>query len=183
MLHLTVKIEAQLASEKKNSKRYAILSLLLSTIGKRMQILKIYISKLEASMRLTKRTKLRPPRVKRKWRNTRRFEKEIETSNVENIKELVILVMIVLTRVMIIKNGQVVTDSEESDQDELVEEIQENEEELEDGSHLALVTRRFLKTQVTENDVDDQRDNLFHTRCLVKGTLVVLLLIVEVVPM
>ena len=72
---------------------------------------------------------------------------------------------------MIIKNGQVVTDSEERDHDELVEEeIQENEEELEDGSHLVLVTRRLLKTQVTENDVDDQRDNLFHTRCLVKGT-------------
>jgi len=58
---------------------------------------------------------------------------------------------------MIIKNRQVVTDSEESDQDELVEEeIQENEEELEDGSHLTLVTIRLLKTQVTENDVDDQ---------------------------
>ena len=58
---------------------------------------------------------------------------------------------------MIIKNRQVVTYSEESDQDELVEEeIQENEEELEDGSHLTLVTRRLLKTQVIENDVDDQ---------------------------
>ena len=50
------------------------------------------------------------------------------------------------------------------------EEIQENEEELEDRSHLALITRRLLKTQVIENDVDDQRDNLFHKRCLVKGT-------------
>ena len=53
---------------------------------------------------------------------------------------------------------------------DLVEEVQKNEEELEDGIHFALVTRRLLKTQVTENDVDDQRDNLFHTRCLVKGT-------------
>ena len=53
---------------------------------------------------------------------------------------------------------------------DLVEEVQKNEEELEDGIHLALITRRLLKTQVTENDVDDQRDNLFHTRCLVKGT-------------
>ena len=48
---------------------------------------------------------------------------------------------------MIIKNRQVVTDSEESDQDELVEEeIHGNEEELEEGSHLAFVTRRLLKT-------------------------------------
>ena len=41
---------------------------------------------------------------------------------------------------------------------------------LEDGSHLALVTRKLLKTQVTENNVDNERDNLLHTRCLVKGT-------------
>ena len=65
---------------------------------------------------------------------------------------------------------------------ELVEEVRVNEEEVEDGSHLAFITRRILKTQVTENDVDDQRDNLFHTRCLVKGLLVVLSLIVEVTP-
>ena len=49
-------------------------------------------------MSLTKRTKLRPPKVKRKSRNTGRFEKEIGTSNIENVKELVIIVVIVLTR-------------------------------------------------------------------------------------
>ena len=59
------------------------------------------------------------------------------------------------------KNGGEIND--------LVEEVHKNEEKL-DGIHLALITRRLLKTQVTENDVDDQRDNLFHTRCLVKGT-------------
>ena len=53
---------------------------------------------------------------------------------------------------------------------DLVLEVQKNEEELEDGIHLALITRRLIKTQVTENDVDDQRDNLFHMRCFVKGT-------------
>ena len=74
-------------------------------------------------------------------------------------------------RVMLIMKEQVVTDGEEGDQDELVEEeVQENEEELKDGSHLTLITRSFLKTQIIENDVDDQRDHLFHTRCLVKGT-------------
>ena len=36
---------------------------------------------------------------------------------------------------------------------ELVEEVQKNEEELEDGSHLTLITRRLLKTQVTKYDV------------------------------
>ena len=61
------------------------------------------------------------------------------------------------------KNGGEIND--------LVEEVQKNEEKLEDGIHLALITRRLLKTQVMENDVDDQRDNLFHTRCLVKGNV------------
>ena len=51
-------------------------------------------------------------------------------------------------RAMIIKNGQVVTDSEESDQDELVEEEVKENKELEDGSHLALVTRRLLKLKL-----------------------------------
>ena len=33
-----------------------------------------------------------------------------------------------------------------------------------------LLLEDFLKLKFTENDVDDQRDNLFHTRCIVKGT-------------
>ena len=123
-------------------------------------------------MSLTKRKKLRPPRVKRKveeYKEVRERNRDIKCWKRQGISH--ISRDCPNKRVMIIKNGQVVTDSEESDQDELVEEeIQENEEELEDGSHLVLVTRRLLKTQVTGNDVDDQRDNLFHTRCLVKGT-------------
>ncbi|KAA0035527.1 hypothetical protein E5676_scaffold455G002400 [Cucumis melo var. makuwa] len=73
-------------------------------------------------------------------------------------------------RTMIIKNGEVVTDGENSEKDELIEEeIKENEEELEDGSKLTLVTRRLLSAQVKENDMEDQRDNLLHSRCLVNG--------------
>ena len=60
------------------------------------------------------------------------------------------------------KNGGEIND--------LDEEVQKNKEKLEDGIHLALLTRRLVKTQFTENVVDDQRDNLFHTRCFVKGT-------------
>ena len=45
---------------------------------------------------------------------------------------------------------------------DLVQEVQKNEEELEDGIHLALITRRLLKTQVTENDIDDQREPMSH---------------------
>ena len=35
------------------------------------------------------------------------------------------------------------------------EEVEENEEELKDRSHLTLITRRLLKTQVTKNNVDN----------------------------
>ena len=73
-------------------------------------------------------------------------------------------------RTMIIKNGEVVTDGEESEEDELIEEaIEENEEQLEDESKSTLVTRRLFSAQVKENDIEDQRDNLFHSRCLVNG--------------
>ena len=98
LLHLAVKIEGQLAWEKENFKRYGISkSITFNTWKKNAKIEKIDF-KGEASMILTNRTKLRPPRVKRKQRNIRRFEKKIETSNVGNVKELVILVAIVLTR-------------------------------------------------------------------------------------
>ena len=46
---------------------------------------------------------------------------------------------------MIIEDGEVVTNGEESEEDELIEEaIEENDEELEDGSKLTLVTRSLL---------------------------------------
>ncbi|KAA0051372.1 uncharacterized protein E5676_scaffold419G00160 [Cucumis melo var. makuwa] len=73
-------------------------------------------------------------------------------------------------RTMIIKNGEVVADGEESEEDELIKEsIEENEEELEDESKLTLVIRRLLSAQVKEHDIEDQRDNLFYSRCLVNG--------------
>ena len=44
---------------------------------------------------------------------------------------------------MIIKNGQVVTNGEK-----IYVEVQTNEDELEDGSHLTLITRRLLTTKL-----------------------------------
>ncbi|KAA0053329.1 hypothetical protein E5676_scaffold880G00250 [Cucumis melo var. makuwa] len=71
---------------------------------------------------------------------------------------------------MIIKNGEVVTDGEESEKDELTEAtIEENEYELEDGSKLTLVTRRLLSAQEVVTDGEDQRDIKHHLRCLVNG--------------
>ncbi|XP_022925325.1 uncharacterized protein LOC111432615 [Cucurbita moschata] len=152
LLHLAVKIEGQLAWEKENSKRYDF--------------------KVGGKYDHDKKNKAATSKGKEKaeeYKEIRERNRDIKFWKCQGIGHL--SRDCPNKRVLIIKNGQVVTDSEESDHDELVEEkIQENEEELEDGSQLVLVTRRFLKTQVIENDVDDQRDNLFHTRCLVKGT-------------
>ena len=61
-------------------------------------------------------------------------------------------------RTMIIKN-EVVTDENESEEDELIQEaIKVNKEELEDGSKLTRVTRRLFSAQVKENDIEDQRE-------------------------
>ena len=69
-------------------------------------------------------------------------------------------------RTMIIKIDQGITDGEESEEDKLIKEaIEENEERLEDQSKLTLVTRRLFSAEVKENDSEDQRDNLFHSRC------------------
>ena len=75
---------------------------------------------------------------------------------------------------MILRNGEVVTDEEEgnneSDEDEMPE-----LESCSDGSIEEpikgdmLVTRRALNTQGKEDCNEEQRDNLFHTRCHVQG--------------
>ena len=98
LLHLAVKIEGQLAWEKENSKRFGIpKSTIFNTWKKNTNIEKIDF-KVRGKYELDKKNKAETSKGKRKRRNIRRFEKEIKTSNVGNVNELVILVMIVLTR-------------------------------------------------------------------------------------
>jgi len=70
-------------------------------------------------------------------------------------------------RVMILRDdGEIVSTSEESDCDDMPP--------LEDASDLeyvvgdkVLVIRRSLSVQTKEDDVEQQRENIFHTRCLI----------------
>ena len=77
-------------------------------------------------------------------------------------------------RTMTIRNGEIVTDEEESDHASDKDEMPELES-CSDGSIEEpikgdmLVTRRALSTQIKEDCIEEQRDNLFHTRCHVQG--------------
>ena len=71
------------------------------------------------------------------------------------------------------EHGEIETASEDSDHDD--EEIPQLEEYSDDciegpmGGEL-LVTRRTLSVQMKEEDtLEQQRDNIFHTRCHVQG--------------
>lgn len=45
---------------------------------------------------------------------------------------------------------------------------QEGEEEMEDIAQLSLITRRVLRTHMKEENLENQRENLFHICCLVQ---------------
>ncbi|XP_052173798.1 uncharacterized protein LOC127789074 [Diospyros lotus] len=69
-------------------------------------------------------------------------------------------------RVMIVKNNEVVTDGESD------ESMPSLEDASDDGVEYAvegeaLVVRRALNSQVKEDDMEQQRENIFHTRCLI----------------
>ena len=44
-----------------------------------------------------------------------------------------------------------------------------DDEYVEEGNSISLITRRVLNVQIEEEKFEDQRENLFHTRCLIKG--------------
>ena len=174
LLHLAVKIEGQLAWEKENSKRYSSsksTTFSANNWKKNANNVKVDL-KPKGKYEFDKKDNAESSKGKDKmegYKEVRERNRDIKCWKCQGSGH--ISRDCPNKRVMIIKNGQVVTDGEDNDEDELIDEKEnENEEELEDGSHLALVTRRLLTTQIKENDVDDQRDNLFHTRCLVNGT-------------
>ena len=79
---------------------------------------------------------------------------------------------------------EVVTDWEESDfeeeyfeeaeegdsMEENIEEPKASDDSREEGNRVALLCRRVLNSEIKENFQDNQRHNLFHTRCLVNET-------------
>ena len=72
---------------------------------------------------------------------------------------------------MVIGNGILDSDDEYEDHDsQLVEEIAACDDEyVEEGNSISLIIRKVLNVQIKKDKFEDQRENLFHTRCLIKG--------------
>ncbi|XP_073525656.1 uncharacterized protein [Phyllobates terribilis] len=78
-------------------------------------------------------------------------------------------------RVLMINHlGEYESESEKGDNDDCEDDLNDNEHEIEDMDGIeyehgdSLIVRRTLHVQQSHCD-DNQRENLFHTRCLVKG--------------
>ncbi|XP_071900949.1 uncharacterized protein [Coffea arabica] len=72
---------------------------------------------------------------------------------------------------LLLDNGEVVTNDKEDDHEGIpsfVENDADSSEELPTNEQLGLVVRRVLTTQVKEED-GQQRENIFYTRCHIKG--------------
>ena len=67
------------------------------------------------------------------------------------------------------REGEIVTNNEEEEEPmATLDDISDaNLEYLVEGE--ALVTRLVLNTQVKEDDIEQQRENIFHTRCHVQN--------------
>ena len=70
-------------------------------------------------------------------------------------------------RTMFIENGEYISGDDESEHENMEFE-EESDGSVEEGNKVTLVSRRVLSAQVKEND-QDQRENLFYTRCYVEG--------------
>ena len=73
-------------------------------------------------------------------------------------------------KIMTIRGGEIVTEYEEENEVVKEENDESESEEFseEDPTHMSSVSRRALNTQFKEDSLD-QRENLFHTRCLVQS--------------
>jgi len=58
----------------------------------------------------------------------------------------------------------------ESEGNKYMAETEESDDEVEDAVEgEVLVTRHVLNSQVKEDDMEQQSENIFHTRCLIKN--------------
>ncbi|KAA0051909.1 Transposon Ty3-I Gag-Pol polyprotein [Cucumis melo var. makuwa] len=76
-------------------------------------------------------------------------------------------------RVMVVRNGVIDSEDECEENDAQLEEEYEtpvDDEYIEEGSSISQITRRVLNVKIKEEKIEDQRENLFHTRCLIKGS-------------
>ncbi|TYJ98382.1 uncharacterized protein E5676_scaffold232G001250 [Cucumis melo var. makuwa] len=74
---------------------------------------------------------------------------------------------------MVVRNGVIYSEDECEENDAQLEEEYEtpvDDEYIEEGSSISRITRRLLNVKIKEEKIEDQRENLFHTRCLIKGS-------------
>ncbi|KAA0025407.1 Transposon Ty3-I Gag-Pol polyprotein [Cucumis melo var. makuwa] len=76
-------------------------------------------------------------------------------------------------RVMVVRNGVIDSEDECEENDVQLEEEYEtpvDDEYIEEGNSISLITRWVLNVKIKEEKIEDQRENLFHTRCLIEGS-------------
>ncbi|KAA0066461.1 uncharacterized protein E6C27_scaffold21G005620 [Cucumis melo var. makuwa] len=154
MYHYAIKIEAQLKEEKEHSKR-----------NESMQSRGKFVA---------------AQKVETESSNTKKVEssKEVreKTSSIQCWKCKGFGHMskdCINKRVMVVRNGVIDSEDECEENDAQLEEEYEtpvDDEYIEEGSSISLITRRLLNVKIKEEKIEDQRENLFHTRCLIKGS-------------
>ncbi|TYK09767.1 uncharacterized protein E5676_scaffold127G00510 [Cucumis melo var. makuwa] len=76
-------------------------------------------------------------------------------------------------RVMVVRNGVIDSEDECEENDAQLEEEYEtpvDDEYIEEGNSISLITRWVLNVKIKEEKIEDQRKNLFHTKCLIEGS-------------
>jgi len=78
---------------------------------------------------------------------------------------------------MVLRDNTVESESEGEGDKSMAKTEEESDDEVEyvtEGE--ALVTRRVLNSQVKEDDMEQQRKNIFHTRCLIKNKVCIMII-------
>ncbi|TYK26105.1 F15O4.13 [Cucumis melo var. makuwa] len=176
MYHYAIKIEAQLKEEKERSKRYVSKTHTFSSSNTWNK--DGFVNRNESMQSRGKFVAAQ--KVETESSNTKKFEasKEVreKTSSIQCWKCKGFGHMskdCINKRVMVVRNGVIDSEDECEENDAQLEEEYEtpvDDEYIEEGSSISLITRRVLNVKIKEEKIEDQRENLFHTRCLIKGS-------------
>ncbi|KAA0057648.1 putative polyprotein [Cucumis melo var. makuwa] len=154
MYHYAIKIEAQLKEEKERSKRNeSMQSRGKFVVAQKVETESSNTKKVEASKEVREKTS-----SIQCWKCKGFGHMSKDCIN---------------KRVMVVRNGMIDSEDECEENDAQLEEEYEtpvDDEYIEEGSSISLITRRVLNVKIKEEKIEDQRENLFHTRCLIKGS-------------